>query len=198
MDPISFDGLIDQKKIIELVDIDLQKDYFILGHYDFRRSEFRATSYPQYAVRAIDVLGPNLRNADRQLANSNLTFSTTSSVYIDVPNMTLTTVELGSPTPGALGNYQVHFNCSYQLSDDLSSAQFILNVNGVDIAATEVIEDPNTVGIQRTTLIWQLNSLPALSIIKIRFKVIPGNLGSTVSVYNRTLMIDGINNLVIV
>lgn len=198
MDPISFDGLVDQKKIIELVDIDLQKDYFILGHYDFRRSEFRGTSYPQYAVRAIDVLGPNLKNADRQLANSNLTFSTTSSVYIDVPNMVVTTIELGSPTPGALGNYQIHFNCSYALSDDLSSAQFILNINGVDIAATEVIEDPNTVGIQRTTLIWQADALPAGSLIKIRFKITPGNLGSSVSVYNRTLMIDGINNLVIV
>jgi len=132
MDPISWDALKARGQIINLADINRDKDYFVLGHYDNRRREYQWTDYPLYLVKASDILG-QINFVDKQKANSNTTFQTLLSTYIDVPFMTLTTQELGGPTPGALGNYQIHFSASYQLSDLGSSAEFILNIDGVDI-----------------------------------------------------------------
>jgi len=196
MDPISWDALKEREQIIKLSDINLDKDYFVLGHYDNRRGSYQWTDYPLYLVKASDVLGPVYTNVDRQLANSNVTFLTTSQTLIDVPNMVLTTQELGGATPGSLGNYQIHFSANYQLSDLLSSGQFLLNVNGVDITPTQINEAPNNTGIYRTNLIWQVDNLAAGVVIKIKFKITPDSPGvSTLTVFNRSLMIDGANVL---
>ena len=195
MDPISWDALKAREQIINLADINRDKDYFVLGHYDNRRSSYQWTDYPLYLVKASDILG-QVNFVDKQKANSNTTFQTLLSTYIDVPFMTLTTQELGGPTPGALGNYQIHFSASYQLSDIGSSAEFILNIDGLDILPTEVIESPNNTGIYRTSIIWQVDSLPANKTIKVKFKIIPTTpTVSTLTVFNRVLMIDGANTL---
>lgn len=198
MDPISWDQLKADGRIINLSDINRDKDYFVLGHYDNRRSSYQWTDYPVYLVKAADILG-QINFVDRQKANSNTTFQTVLPTYIDLPFMTLTTQELGGPTPGASGNYQVHFSCSYALSDLGSSAEFILNVDGTDILPTEVTESPNNTGIYRTSIIWQVDSLLANKIIKVKFKITPATpTVSTLSVYNRVLMIDGANVLNVV
>lgn len=57
MDAVNFDALVAQKKIINIQDVNLDEDYFILGHYDPRRKEFKATDYPIYAIKAADILG---------------------------------------------------------------------------------------------------------------------------------------------
>jgi hypothetical protein len=57
MDPISWDGLKARDQIIKLSEVDLTKDYFVLGHYNNRRSEFQTTDYPLYLIKAADVLG---------------------------------------------------------------------------------------------------------------------------------------------
>ena len=114
MDPISWDALKAREQIIKLADINRDKDYFVLGHFDNRRSSYQWTDYPLYLVKASDVLG-QINFVDKQIANSNTTFLTLLPTYIDVPSMILTTQELGGPTPGASGNYQIHFSCSYQL-----------------------------------------------------------------------------------
>lgn len=59
MDVINFDALVAQKKIINIQDVNLDEDYFILGHYDPRRKEFKATDYPIYAIKARDIIGGN-------------------------------------------------------------------------------------------------------------------------------------------
>lgn len=198
MDPISWDALKYREQIIKLVDINRDKDYFVLGHFDNRRKEYQWTDYPLYLVKAGDVLGQQ-NFVDRQKVDSSAPFSTLLSTYIDVPFMTLTTQELGGPTPGATGNYQIHFSCSYQLSDIGSSAEFILNIGGIDILPTEVIEQPNNTGIYRTSIIWQVDSLLANNIIKVKFKINPVTAGvSSLSVFNRVLMIDGANTLNVV
>lgn len=198
MDPISWDALKARGQIINLADINRDKDYFVLGHYDNRRKEYQWTDYPIYLVKAADVLG-QINFVDRQKADSSTTFQTLLPTYIDLPFMTLTTQELGGPTPGASGNYQIHFSASYQLSDLGSSAEFILNINGVDIFPTEVIEAPNNTGIYRTSIIWQVDSLLANTIIKVKFKITPATpTVSTLSVFNRVLMIDGANTLNVV
>jgi len=198
MDPISWDALKHREQIIKLIDINRDKDYFVLGHFDNRRKEYQWTDYPLYLVKASDVLG-QINFVDRQKANSSATFQTLLPTYIDMPFMTLTTQELGGPTPGALGNYQIHFSCSYQLSDLGSSAEFVLNIGGVDILPTEVIESPNNTGIYRTSIVWQVDSLPANQIIKVRFKITPATpTVSLLSVLNRVLIIDGANTLNIV
>lgn len=198
MDPISWDALKYREQIIKLGEINRDKDYFVLGHFDNRRKEYQWTDYPLYLVKAADVLG-QVNFVDRQKADSNTTFQTLLPTYIDIPFMTLTTQELGGPTPGAVGNYQIHFSCSYQLSDLTSTAQFLLNINGVDIFPTEVLESPNNTGIYRTSIIWQVDSLPANQIIKVKFKINPAIPNtSLLSVFNRVLMIDGANILNVV
>lgn len=57
MDPISWDGLKARDQIIKLLDINPDKDYFVLGHFDNRRSAYQTTDYPLYLVKAGDVLG---------------------------------------------------------------------------------------------------------------------------------------------
>ena len=198
MDPISWDQLKAEEKIIKLSEINRDKDYFVLGHYDNRRSSYQWTDYPVYLVKASDVLG-QINFIDRQKANASTPFQTLLPTYIDMPLMLLTTQELGGPTPGAVGNYQIHFSASYQLSDLGSSAQFILNINGLDVIPTEIIESPNNTGIYRTNIVWQVDSLLANSVIKVKFKITPDTpTVSTLTVYNRVLMIDGANALNII
>lgn len=195
MDPISWDALKARGQVINLADINRDKDYFVLGHYDNRRREYQWTDYPIYLVKAADILG-QINYVDRQKANATITFQTVLPTYIDMPSITLTTKELGGPTPGSVGNYQVHFSCSYSLSDITSSVQFILNVDGVDITATEITESPYNIGTYRTNIIWQVDSLAANKIIKVRFKITPTTPSvSTLSIYNRVLTIDGANIL---
>jgi len=59
MDVVNFDALVNQGRIINLSDVDPDEDYFILGHYDPRRREFKSTDYPLYAIKARDVLSGN-------------------------------------------------------------------------------------------------------------------------------------------
>jgi len=58
MDIVNFDGLITNGRIINPSDINSDEDYFILGHFDNRRKEFKATDYPIFAIKASDVLNP--------------------------------------------------------------------------------------------------------------------------------------------
>jgi hypothetical protein len=199
MDVVNFDALIAQERKILASQVDLDEDYFILGHYDPRRRDFKATDYPIYAIKARDILAPAINNKDRQIATAptSVSTSTTSAIYIDLANMTLTTNELDPILTGATGNYQIFFSASYTLSDTLSSGQFILNINGLDISGTETTEFPST-GTYRTNIIWQAPILAAGLVIKVRYRIIPGNLGSSITVYNRTLMIDGVNSQTII
>jgi hypothetical protein len=59
MDVVNFDALKAQDRIIKKSDVNLNEDYFILGHYDPRRREFKATDYPIYLIKAADVLNGN-------------------------------------------------------------------------------------------------------------------------------------------
>lgn len=197
MDVVNFDALVAQERKILASQVDLDRDYFILGHFDNRRRDFKATDYPIFAISARDLLAPAINNKDRQFVSASNSTSTTSLVYIDLPGITLTTNELDPILLGATGNYQLSFSCDYSLSDITSSVQFIVNINGADIAASSISEGLSA-GTYRTNLIWQATPLVAGTIIKIRFKVTSGNPGSNVTVYNRTLMIDGINTLIVI
>jgi len=199
MDGVNFDALVAQERIILASQVNLDRDYFILGHFDNRRRDFKATDYPLYAIHARDLLAPATNNKDRQITSANAITSTVSSVYVDLPSMGLITSELDPILLNATGNYQIHFSASYQLSDLGSSAEFLLNINGLDVLPTEVIESPNNTGIYRTSIIWQVDSLPANTIIKVRFKITPATpTVSTLTVFNRVLMIDGANTLNVV
>lgn len=197
MDGVNFDALNAQERIILASQVNLDKDYFILGHFDNRRREFKATDYPLYAIRARELLAPATGNKDRQVTTSSILTSTTSNAYIDLPGMGLITSELDPINLGATGNYQIHFACDYSLSDIISSGEFVLNINGVDVTATTSSVGLSA-GIFRTNIIWQTSPLVAGTIIKVRYKITPGNLGSNINVINRTLMIDGVNTLTII
>lgn len=53
MDVVNFDALVAQGKIILASQVNLDKDYFIIGHEDHREI---ATNYPIYAIKAKDIL----------------------------------------------------------------------------------------------------------------------------------------------
>lgn len=197
MDVVNFDSLVNQGRIITPVDISPDEDYFILGHFDPRRREFKATDYPIFAVRSRDLLTPATRNKDRQITTSSVATSTMSTTYVDLSGMSLTTLELDPINLGASGNYQIHFACYYSVSDLLTVGQLLLNINGVDIIATMTTVGLSA-GIFRTNIIWQASPLIANTVIKVRFKIIPGNLGSNINIINRTLMIDGVHTQTII
>jgi hypothetical protein len=197
MDVVNFDSLVNQGRIITPVDISPDEDYFILGHFDPRRREFKATDYPIFAVRSRDLLTPATRNKDRQITTSSVATSTMSTTYVDLSGMSLTTLELDPINLGASGNYQIHFACDYSVSDLLTVGQLLLNINGVDIIATTTTVGLSA-GIFRTNIIWQASPLIANTVIKVRFKIIPGNLGSNINIINRTLMIDGVHTQTII
>lgn len=197
MDGANFDAWVAQGRIILPSEVDLDKDYFLLGHFDNRRREFKATDYPLYAIKARALLAQVTGNADRQMTASTTPTSTTDDNYIDLIGMSLSTNELDPISLGATGNYQIQFSCDYSVSDTSSTGEFVVNVNGVDATASTTSVGLST-GIFRTNIIWQATSVPAGTIIKIRFKVTPGNEGSSVDVYNRTLIIDGVNTLIII
>lgn len=165
MDGVNFDALNAQERIILASQVNLDKDYFILGHFDNRRREFKATDYPLYAIRARELLAPATGNKDRQVTTSSILTSTTSNAYIDLPGMGLITSELDPINLGATGNYQIHFACDYSLSDIISSGEFVLNINGVDVTATTSSVGLSA-GIFRTNIIWQTSPLVAGTIIK--------------------------------
>ena len=57
MEPISWDALKARGQVISLADINLDLDYFVLGHHDTRRSSYQWTDYPLYLVKAGDLIG---------------------------------------------------------------------------------------------------------------------------------------------
>jgi hypothetical protein len=94
MDPISWDALKKRGQIINLADINLDEDYFVLGHHDNRRREYQWTDYPLYLVKASDVLNPT------SLYNNPLDF------YLD-----------GNAPAGGDGSFQQPFNTITQLNN---------------------------------------------------------------------------------
>ena len=57
MDIVNFDGLKAQGKVLDILDVDPNEDYFLIGKFDKRAKEFKATNYPIFAIKAGDVMG---------------------------------------------------------------------------------------------------------------------------------------------
>lgn len=93
MDVVNFDALKAQDRIIKKSDVNLDEDYFILGHYDPRRREFKATDYPVYLVKADDVLRIT-------------SFTNPFEFYLD-----------SSAPAGGIGTYDQPFNTLTQLNN---------------------------------------------------------------------------------
>lgn len=53
---INFDGLVAQGKVLQLVDVNPNEDYFVIAKYDGKSKEFKHTQYPVYAIKASDVI----------------------------------------------------------------------------------------------------------------------------------------------
>ena len=94
MDVVNFDALIAQERKILSSQVNLDEDYFILGHFDNRRREFKATDYPLFAIKASEVLNPT------SLYNNPLDF------YLD-----------GNAPAGGDGSFQQPFNTITQLNN---------------------------------------------------------------------------------
>jgi len=103
MDVVNFDALKAQGRIINKSDVNPDEDYFILGHYDNRRKDFKATDYPVFAIKAGDVLGNISETAfyEHDLTTGGIINVTTNKGVIELYNFDIYTV-----TPG-LGNAAV-------------------------------------------------------------------------------------------
>lgn len=59
MDVVNFDYLVNAERVLTYADVDLVKDYIILGKHDPRRKDFKLTDYPVWAIPASEVFGYN-------------------------------------------------------------------------------------------------------------------------------------------
>jgi hypothetical protein len=122
-------------------------------------------------------------NIDAQHAVSTTTTSTTSSTYVDMDTMTLTTSNTSATT------YQLTFSCTIRNSATNSYIYIILNIDGVDLPATNRSIYIKTAGANRNLATSCLAvNLANAKIIKIRYKTD----GGTLSVYDRALTIFGV------
>jgi len=102
MEPISWDALKARGQIIDLADINQDKDYFVLGHYDNRRSSYQWTDYPLYLVKAKDIVG------QQQTAFYELDYAANYVINVNTPKgvIEVTNFNDNSPNPQpALATY---------------------------------------------------------------------------------------------
>ena len=123
---------------------------------------------------------------DRQNVTSVSTFSTTSATYVDIASMTLTTKNVGG---SAL--YNVLFSCAYDTNAGNPDVSFRIVVDGTPIAASETtIRGGNRAA---ATVTAAQSALTSGKIVKIQAMT----TASTLNVYNRSLIIDGIRSTLI-
>ena len=133
-----------------------------------------------------DVLsekGSSGANIDAQSAASAVMTSTTSSTYVDLNSASVTT----SNTTAT--RYIMYFTATIQCSSANKTVSFILNVDGVDIAATgrrifiKTLNSDHNIAVSCMAM-----DVTSGKIIKVRYKTDGGEL----SVYERSLEVYGI------
>lgn len=114
MEPISWDALKARGQIIKLEDINPDKDYFVLGHNDNRRSSYQWTDYPLYLVKAGDLISPQEDVAfyEHDLTTGGVITVTTKKGVIELKNFDIYTVtpSLGNPATININNTNMDYS----------------------------------------------------------------------------------------
>ncbi len=130
---------------------------------------------------------------DRQMASATSNIQTTSTTFVDVPDLTVTTGDLGG---GQDGSYLIHFSASVSHASQKTSVEFRLLVDGV-----EVTESVTTVNFADTSLFldsqfsWYEDPIINNKIIKVQWRQTKtsGNpAGRTAVMTDRRLIISGV------
>ena len=154
--------------------------YFIVPVGVVRKSDVTTGSILVVLLSTASAINTRV---DKQSASAVDSNNTISGTYVDVPNMTLTTKNLGENA-----DYHIAFSCSFSCSPATGIVSFIITVDGVDIAASEKNLDAVTSGemVSASLLSASLN-LASGKIIKLRWKTSTG----TATITGRTLLING-------
>lgn len=122
---------------------------------------------------------------DRQHVSAESSATTTSTAYVDLASMTLTTRNLG-----ALGNYSIHFSAAMTGSSSSAEISIRFLIDGVQVA--EVLELGTGLGDDSNmlTLNHLASSLASGKIIKVQWK--SDDSSHTITAKRRSLTIDGI------
>lgn len=122
-------------------------------------------------------------STDKQIASATDSQVTTSATFVDMPSMTLTTKDLGEA-----GVYYITASASVSDSTNNTVITIIINVDGVDVAASEAPIELDSAGVEeRVRTDTLVGSLVAGKEIKIRWKT----GGGTATVTSRELILIG-------
>ena len=146
---------------------------------------------PTEVEQAIDLLaartallgGGGQVITDTQAASASNTISTTSSTFVTVPDMELTT-----DNEGGTNIYVVMFNCEFEMSQPNKTLTFIVEIGGVEeVSSQRAIEisssnSPNNGG----TFAWKASVGDGV-VIRVKWKRSSG----TATMLGRTLIIQG-------
>lgn len=122
---------------------------------------------------------------DLQQTNMSNTVSTTSTTFVDMPNMSLTTSNTNN------SEYIVSFTGNVTVSNANRSITIIANIGGTDVTAVQLDTASPSSG-KFTPITFQYKHPTPLGngvVIKIRWKVTNGE--ATITAKNRILIIDG-------
>lgn len=143
-----------------------------------------AGSLATYIANQI-AIALNTIDVDKQTITATNDVFTTSATYVDMPNMTATTKNLGQP-----GKYHFRAVCEVTRAAGNGNTAFnaILNIDGTDLVISEVDFTIATAGTNQTVIVsGYSDSLAASKVVKVRWKGAAG----TLHVINRTLFVDG-------
>ena len=137
---------------------------------------------PDAAGSEIDLSASSGMTLDAQAAVSATAQSTTSTDWVDMPDMAITTSNAAATT------YQMSFSCTFQISHHAQIGSIIINVDGVDYtAAKRRFSVANANADHSFSTGCMAFNIPNGKVIKIKYKT----SGGTLTVYERVLTIYG-------
>jgi len=125
---------------------------------------------------------------DSQKATAGDTVSTTSTSWVDVPNMTLTTNNSGSK------GYEIHFICTWAQSKNGHFSNFRIVADGVETSVRR-LTNPSGGSVAQAPFVcamhWLVN-LGNAKVVKVQYYTDPSTGTPTIEVSNRSLIIRGL------
>lgn len=135
---------------------------------------------------------------DRQMADSAILIQTTSTTFVDVPGLTVTTKDLGS---GQNGSYLIHFSATIAHATQKEAVEFQLVVDGTPVAFSVATMNFSALFVD-TQFSWYEDPIINNKIIKVQWRQTrsTGSVGArTAEMTDRRLIISGVpSNAVVV
>lgn len=122
-----------------------------------------------------------LTSGDTQQANTTTSQSTTSTTYVDMTAMTLTTAA------GATRSYDIRFSCEHENTNADKIHSFAILIDGVQVVERETQSNKNAIR-NVTSFGWTATIGPS-KVVKIQFKT----SANTCTAYRQTMAMRGLS-----